>query len=38
MNTGKARSGKDIPAWAVRNNDRDLRCGGLKVESIFSPK
>lgn len=37
MNTGKARSGKDIPTWALRNNDRHLRHGGFKV-GYFFPK
>lgn len=36
--TGKAEPGKGISAWALRNNDRDLRYDGLKVTAIFLPK
>ena len=36
--TGKARSGKHTSAWPLRYKDRDPRCGGLKVDSIFFPK
>lgn len=36
--TGKAESGKDIPAWALRNNDKDLKYDGLKVTAIFLPR
>lgn len=36
--TSKVRSGRSIPAWALRSNDSDLQCGGFKGTVFFFPK